>query len=165
MKLKCILLSVLLPFCSLTFANTDLCPTVKSYQPAQAANFKYRLSNDLEIKTIQPNQMLLGGGVIIYFDANLQKSMSYELVSEEWENPCRKEYKNFIEVKLDNVDYRAFLTNIKIGTLSGAEKDYINVYIVPNNPKKDFVHFLQFKGFTTNEVGSIISTINNGELK
>lgn len=59
------------------------------------------------------------------------------------------------EIKLNNDKYRAFMYKAKLSSST----EYTNVLIFTKSI--DLVYYLQFKGFTQNEVGQIITTIKS----
>ncbi len=168
-------------FCSQVMANQSCNKlTLKEYQANPQATFKYQLANDLALKTIVPKQMFLVGGTTVYFDDDRSRYMTYELIHEPFENKAPKQVllealgvqpasidinilktmfhishcNQITEIKTNSVNYQVFMVKTE---------RHINVYLVANDSKRDSVHFLQFRGFSADEVGQQLVTVYKGE--
>lgn len=175
---------LLILFSGYGLANNACQPVVKEYQANPQATFKYRLANDLEFSTIQPKQMILAAGSTIFFNDERSRYMGYSLQYEEVNNsknakqallealnisPSTADTELFkyifkndncqaVEVKTGNDLYKVYMMPI----FDSKPDPYFSVYIVPNDNDKNFIHYLQFKGFTAEEVGQQLATINKG---
>lgn len=61
---------------------------------------------------------------------------------------------NYQQIRLDNVDYRVILSEKQADTGKN------DVFIIPNDPQRKVVYFLQFKNFSMDEIGAMLSTID-----
>lgn len=177
-----LLILLLILFSSYGLADSTFKPVIIEYQANPQATMEYRISYDLALYTLPPKSFL-PNGIILYFDKDRSRALTYHPMDEKIEGvsqkqallealnlaPASKDTKLFkqiynnensqvIEVKTNNELYRVFV----IPTLKKYPEQYFNVYLVATDPNKEFIHYLQFKGFTVDEVGQQLATISKG---
>lgn len=161
--------------------SCDVKPLLKTYKPSATATLPLSTLTGLKLKVEQPKALGISDApMLVYADDRL---ISFQYWGDSVEGSLKPdalylgvfgvtnniEEKDLIgqirkemnircnspvtEIKIFNSAFRAFMTRMT--------KDYINVYLIPTSGK-GYLHFVQFRGYSENEVGEIISTIQKG---
>ncbi|UYZ85183.1 hypothetical protein MTZ49_06420 [Entomomonas sp. E2T0] len=177
-KLFYILATVFFMATNVLANDCQIKPTLKEYQPMASATFPVTTFTGIDMKVEQPVRVGVNDSPVFFFTNKKLLTFRYwdhlydglkiddfylklfgaipigndSTIIEQYRKTDTVNCNNPVtEIKLNNDNFRAFMHLVK--------SDRVNVYLIPIE-QKGYLYSLQFRGYTLDEVGQIVSTVN-----